>query len=257
VYNAFYLPEKEILIGVDETKPESTYKGHDRQEWQILHRKAQESKNPPQKPTPILFDFGTTIAPPPVSLPTRNKNEFEEQVIRPGIGPDHVTRRTDDEHRGRSGSQGQFGETLGNVADWVLEHIPLFNWLIDKGEGLAEVDWKLRLPLAAICAIVAVGLITSSANQLPAWPHASEGLHYIAGDYAPALALALGGVAGWFLPTVVGILLAISAWFGALVTGLALIALGAILAYGIVAAIAGWPPFVPHGPTSTVTRPSK
>ena len=129
---------------------------------------------------------------------------------------------------------------LAGLGDSVVQHLWPLRVLAEGGVKLADVGWKLRLPLAILGAFAGAMILGSNT---PPWPWAQSLFVSIAGDFAVMLALLLGLFVGWKSPSITGGLMSLTAHLLGFAIGLAGLALATLVLYAIVAYFVGWPPF--------------
>ena len=182
-------------MAVDPTKPGNIDKGQDFQDFQRLRRAltAPAPKAPPPLPLPEIryptfpIDSYPRPDPFPPSAPYPS-SVFPHSTIHRPVSPG-------------------FGETIAQtsseIANQTVEHV----WPLRAGVRLAEcfagAGPGVRIPLALLCTLAAVGLAGSVG-----WTGS-----------ALLFALAAGSFFGWALPTVLAILLALTTYLTGLLIG--------------------------------------
>lgn len=204
--------------------------------------------NPHHVPSTVLgadvkqMMTATKVQPAPVVAPVeRREPAFDHRI--------HVPPRP--------GILDQLGEALGGLGVWMMRHLWPLAATERAGRRLMAMGWKVRLPSAALGALLGLGLTTSSGGAPAAWPAAQAALAGVAGESAAVVAVGVGALVGWVAAPGLGATLILAAALTGLALGLAVCALVLGLGYAIIATAAGWPPFERGTPAPAVApRPA-
>jgi hypothetical protein len=131
------------------------------------------------------------------------------------------------------------GEGLGDLTEWMVEHV----WPLRVANSFAEwckgMGWKARLPLAVLGAVTSAGLFLSPDAATQTSPQVL--IADLAGEYALVVTVGLGALAGWAVPTIIALLVVLATYLVGLSMALVVVACGLALAYSVVAWAVGWP----------------
>lgn len=197
-------------MGVDPTKPGSSYRGSDFQEWQRERRKLISPPPPPRPPSTSSIRNA-----PPTSYPG-GRSVGSSPAAPGGDGSGAVGEG--------AGLGAALAEHSAKLALGVVNRIGPLKACVALGERLIGVRPKVRFFIAIPCGLLAAGIAAGAGAG-------GKGIVVL-------LALAFGGVIGWQLPTLLALVLTLGAHLTGLAIGLGLIGLAVALIYAVIRAIA-------------------